>query len=129
MRSRARRWRSGVKRVRYPFRGGSCVLCGRCVRFCEEVRQARAVGFVGRGKERRVETAFGARPDSCKLCHACVELCPMTVTPCPGPMKPGEGQLCGLCESQLSMAEKFPDTCVLCGLGEGFECMSHKPGS
>ena len=31
-----------------------CILCGLCVRYCEEVLGARAIGFVGRGIERRV---------------------------------------------------------------------------
>jgi len=46
----------------------------------------------------------------------------MTITPCEGPMKPGEERLCGQCESQLMIAEKMPDTCVWCRLGEGFQC-------
>jgi hypothetical protein len=49
-------------------------------------------------------------------------LCPMTITPCDGPMKTGEEYLCGKCESQLSMAEGTSDTCVWCELGKGFQC-------
>lgn len=114
--------RCGVKEVRYPFRNDNCVLCGRCVRVCEELWQARAIGFVGRGKQRRVEFPFGVRPSFCKKCNMCIDLCPMTITPCGGPMLEGEEYLCGRCESQLSMAETIPDTCVLCGLGTGFDC-------
>jgi len=55
--------RCGVKKVRYPFRNDNCVLCGRCVRVCTEVWKARAIGFVGRGKERHVEHPFGVRPE------------------------------------------------------------------
>jgi len=29
--------RCGVQEVRYPFRNEKCVLCGRCVRVCEEI--------------------------------------------------------------------------------------------
>jgi hypothetical protein len=46
----------------------------------------------------------------------------MTITPCPGPMKAGEGHLCGQCESQLSMTENNPAACVQCNLGKGFFC-------
>jgi len=31
-----------------------CILCGLCVRYCEEVLGVPAIGFVGRGIERRV---------------------------------------------------------------------------
>jgi len=114
--------RCGVKEVRYPFRNEDCVLCGRCVRVCTEVWKARAIGFVGRGKDRHVDYPFGIRPDFCKLCGSCVQLCPMTITPCDGPMKPGEEYLCGKCESQLLIAEPTPDHCVWCKLGESFGC-------
>jgi len=114
--------RCGVKEVRYPFRNNDCVLCGRCVRVCTEMWGARAIGFVGRGKERHVDFPFGVRPDFCKQCSSCVDLCPMTITPCDGPMKPGEERLCGKCESQLQVTEQIPDTCVWCDLGMGFNC-------
>ena len=115
--------RCGVKEVRYPFRNETCVLCGRCVRACSEVWQSKSLGFVGRGKERHVALPFNQRPEFCKRCNACIDLCPMTITPCPGPMKKGEEALCGLCESQLSMSEQTPDSCVDCRLGEGFDCV------
>ena len=114
--------RCGVKEVRYPFRNEDCVLCGRCVQVCTEVWKARAIGFVGRGKERHVDYPFGIRPDFCKQCGSCVQLCPMTIPPCDGPMKPGEEYLCGKCESQLMLANETPDHCVWCKLGEGFAC-------
>ncbi len=112
----------GVKEVRYPFRNNDCVLCGRCVRVCAEIWQARAIGFVGRGKDRHVDFPFGVRPDFCKECNSCIALCPMTITPCDGPMKPGEERFCGKCESQLSMAGAMEGSCVWCELGEGFGC-------
>lgn len=114
--------RCGVKEVRYPFRNGNCVLCGRCVRSCAELWQAKAIGFVGRGKDRRVDHPFGVRPDFCKHCGHCYQLCPMSITPCEGPMKPGEGRLCGKCESQLQISNEIPNSCVWCKLGEGFGC-------
>ena len=119
--------RCGVKTVRYPFRNKDCVLCGRCVRVCEQMWHARALGFVGRAKERHVDFPLGERPDFCKRCNSCIDLCPMTIPPCPGPMKAGEGHLCGQCESQLSMVETMPETCVQCELGAGFGCMRAEP--
>jgi bidirectional [NiFe] hydrogenase diaphorase subunit len=114
--------RCGVKEVRYPFHNKNCVLCGRCVRVCTEVWRAKAIGFVGRGKERHIDFPFGVRPEFCKHCENCVQVCPMTVTPCGGPMKPGQEKLCNNCESQLMTNEKSPNSCVWCRLGEGIGC-------
>ena len=112
--------RVGVTHSRYPMRNKHCVLCGRCVRICAEVWQSQSLGFVGRGGDRHVALPFDKRPDLCKRCNSCVDVCPMKITPCPGPMaKPG---ICGLCESQTMMAENTPDTCVWCELGRGFQC-------
>lgn len=115
--------RCGVKKVRYPFRSNNCVLCGRCVRACGELWRSKSLGFVGRGLGRRVRLPFDRRPLFCKKCNACIDLCPMTITPCPGPMKKGKEALCGLCQSQLSMAKEIADTCIDCSLGEGFDCV------
>jgi NADH dehydrogenase/NADH:ubiquinone oxidoreductase subunit G len=114
--------RCGVKEVRYPFRNDDCVLCGRCVRVCTEVWKARAIGFVGRGKNRHVAHPFDAQSEFCKQCGNCIQICPMTITPCKGPMKPGEERLCGQCESQLMIADQNPGGCVWCELGKGFAC-------
>lgn len=114
--------RCGVTSVRYPFRRESCVLCGRCARVCREVWQAEALGTVGRGETLRVGLAFGTRPDTCKRCNACITVCPMTITPCDGPMRPGEERLCAKCASTLSMFADSPDTCSRCRLGAGYQC-------
>jgi formate dehydrogenase beta subunit len=55
-----------------------CVLCGRCVQMCEEVRGIGAISFANRGFETVVSTAFD-RPlqdSNCRFCGACVEVCP-----------------------------------------------------
>jgi NADH dehydrogenase/NADH:ubiquinone oxidoreductase subunit G len=119
--------RCGVKKVRYPFRNKNCVLCGRCVRVCSQVWQSKSLGFVGRGYKRHVALPFDKRPEFCKRCNACIDNCPITITPCPGPMKKGKEALCGLCESQLSMSEQTPDTCAWCRLGKGFNCIRYRP--
>ena len=118
--------RTGVKKVRYPFRNESCVLCGRCVRICKEAWQSQSLGFVGRGKSRHVALPFYERPETCKRCWSCSEVCPMAITPCPGPQLPGEERLCGLCGSQLSMVDNIQDTCVWCELGKGFGCQRQR---
>jgi len=114
--------RCGVTEVRYPFHHADCVLCGRCVRICSDMWQANARGFVGRGKARRVALPFDERSDACKKCWSCIDVCPMTLAPCAGPMKEGEEYFCGKCASQLTMAARMPDSCVWCNLGVGFSC-------
>ena len=37
-----------------------CILCGKCVRVCEEVQAVSAIDFVGRGSKTRVGTALRA---------------------------------------------------------------------
>jgi formate dehydrogenase beta subunit len=55
-----------------------CILCGRCVQICEQVRGIGAISFVKRGFDTVVSTAYNrALQDSgCRLCGACVEVCP-----------------------------------------------------
>ncbi len=118
--------RCGVTEVRYPFHNASCVLCGRCIRVCSEVWQSNVLGFVGRGKDIHIAMPFNERPEYCKRCWSCREVCPMTIVPCDGPMKEGEEYLCGKCASQLTMIENSLDSCVWCWLGEGFQCVRQR---
>jgi len=116
--------RCGVKEVRYPFRNENCVLCGRCVRYCREMANANSLGFIGRGRDRRVGYPLELR-DFCKHCGFCTQNCPMSITPCDGPMKKGEERLCGRCEAQLAITVGMEDSCVWCELGKGFDCSRH----
>jgi len=55
-----------------------CILCGRCVRVCHEVRGASTVSFAYRGTQAVVGTALD-RPlleSGCQFCGACVDVCP-----------------------------------------------------
>ena len=55
-----------------------CILCGRCVQMCADVRGIGAIGFAKRGFDTVVSTAFN-RPlqdSGCRFCGACVEVCP-----------------------------------------------------
>jgi bidirectional [NiFe] hydrogenase diaphorase subunit len=114
--------RCGVREVRYPFRNNDCVLCGRCIAICTGRFGEKAIGFVGRGKDRRVESPFDLSTTLCRDCGRCIDVCPMAMTPCGGPMNAGEERLCGNCESQMAFAEETPGFCVACDLGEGFQC-------
>jgi len=55
-----------------------CILCGRCVRVCEEIQGVGAIDFVGRGSAARVGTAFeqGLNVSTCVYCGQCIRVCP-----------------------------------------------------
>jgi formate dehydrogenase beta subunit len=55
-----------------------CVLCGRCVRACSELRGVSAITFVKKGGNQMVGTSNGESlaEAGCKFCGACVEVCP-----------------------------------------------------
>ena len=53
-----------------------CVLCGLCVRVCQEVIGAAAIGFTERGEKRRVGTPFNVQSEACVGCGACAAVCP-----------------------------------------------------
>lgn len=53
-----------------------CILCGLCVRYCEEVAGADALGFIGRGIEREVVSSPEVSNEVCQLCQECFDICP-----------------------------------------------------
>ncbi len=55
-----------------------CILCGLCVRFCDEYMGINALGLVERGFETVVEPEFGLplKDSSCISCGQCVAVCP-----------------------------------------------------
>jgi len=61
-----------------PFRQEheDCILCGLCVRMCEEQMMANAIGFRGRGENRSLGTPFDKRSEKCRLCGGCMYVCP-----------------------------------------------------
>lgn len=56
-----------------------CVVCGRCVRECDETIGAVALAFVERGVETLIDAPFGRSllETPCVSCGMCVELCPV----------------------------------------------------
>jgi formate dehydrogenase major subunit len=55
-----------------------CILCGLCVRVCDEVMGVAALGLMGRGFESVVQPAFDAdlAQSGCTSCGQCAALCP-----------------------------------------------------
>lgn len=55
-----------------------CILCGKCVRICEEIQGVAAIDFIGRGSRAKVGTAFdeGLNVSGCINCGQCINVCP-----------------------------------------------------
>lgn len=55
-----------------------CILCGRCIRVCEEVVTSTSVDFINRGRQTHIGTAMDRdfNFSSCIQCGQCVLVCP-----------------------------------------------------
>jgi NADH-quinone oxidoreductase subunit G len=53
-----------------------CILCGKCVRICDEQNAVAEWAFTRRGTKARISTDFD-RPLDCEFCGECVEICPV----------------------------------------------------
>ena len=84
-----------------------CILCGRCIRICNEERNSHVLAFVQRGNASIVGTAFNESQleAGCEFCGACVDVCPT------GSISEKMGKWAGL--PTLSKET----TCVLCSVG------------
>ena len=83
-----------------------CVQCLRCVRYCDEVMDVKALAPVGRGTMTEIKH-FAAHQLDCEFCGGCVQICPV-----------------GAIVSRLSMYEYRPwmlkraeTICTFCGDG------------
>ena len=88
-----------------------CILCGRCVRICHEIRGASVLTFVARGSSTVIGTALDRRllDSACQFCGACVDVCPT-----------------GSLSERAVRYERLPDKetrtiCPFCGQGCGLK--------
>ncbi|MHB8895403.1 MAG: 2Fe-2S iron-sulfur cluster-binding protein [Candidatus Geothermincolia bacterium] len=95
----------GVTEVRFKGEDRNCILCGLCVRICDEQMSGGAIGFARRGIEREVSMPFHKTPEACRECGACMYVCPVCELPCCGRLEPG--QLCNACLDAVQL-EPFP---------------------
>ena len=53
-----------------------CILCGLCVRVCEEVVGVRAISFGSRGTSKTIATPYMVPNQACIACGSCLTVCP-----------------------------------------------------
>lgn len=56
-----------------------CILCGRCVRVCQQTQAVSAIGMANRGSKSIVTTPFdrGLAEGPCVGCGQCINVCPV----------------------------------------------------
>jgi len=89
-----------------------CILCGKCVRVCEEVQVTNAIDFAERGFDARVSSSFDHPLDIsfCRFCGQCVDICPTGALV--------NKQLQG---TRSWERRKVRTTCPFCGVGCNFD--------
>jgi bidirectional [NiFe] hydrogenase diaphorase subunit len=111
----------GVRQQRFRQEYEDCILCGLCVRMCSEQMVAKAIGFRGRGKDRSIGTPFDMSSDVCRLCGACMYICPACQLRCT--YNEPDKAICNACanlsppcisKDQFSDMMCYMDPCVAC---------------
>jgi bidirectional [NiFe] hydrogenase diaphorase subunit len=111
----------GIRKQRFKQEHDNCILCGLCVRMCEEQMMAKAIGFRSRGENRSIGTPFDIKSEKCRLCGGCMYVCPACQLRCTytDPSK----AICGGCanltppcieKKQFDDMMCYMDPCVAC---------------
>lgn len=110
-----------VNQQRFKQEYEDCILCGLCVRMCEEQMMAKAIGFQGRGENRKISTPFDISSDICRLCGGCIYVCPTCELRCT--YTEPEKAVCGGCmnlsppcldKEEFDDMMCYMDPCVAC---------------
>jgi coenzyme F420 hydrogenase subunit beta len=114
-----------VRKQRFRQENDSCILCGLCVRMCEEQMMAKAIGFSGRGEKRRIGTPFDKKSEVCRLCGGCMYICPTCQLRCT--YNEPDNAICGGCvnlsppcieKEQFNDMMCYMEPCVACEISK-----------
>jgi predicted molibdopterin-dependent oxidoreductase YjgC len=86
-----------------------CILCGRCIRACNEIQVNEVLDFANRGSYAKVGPAFDADyiDSNCVFCGECLQVCPT------GAITFKQSKYAG----RPWELEKVHTTCTYCGVG------------
>ena len=92
----------------YTYDSRKCILCGLCVRVCDELQGTTAIGFENRGFDTVVSTPFGNGliNSTCVSCGNCVSVCPV-----------GALESKKKTKTRVWETKKTRTTCSYCGVG------------
>ncbi|MBC8276618.1 MAG: (2Fe-2S)-binding protein [FCB group bacterium] len=115
----------GVRQQRFKQEHEDCILCGLCVRMCEEQMMAKAIGFQGRGENRSIGTPFDLKSDVCRLCGGCSYVCPACQLRCT--FTDTDSAICGGCGNHgAPCAEKDQFDDMMCYMKPCVDCEIEK---
>jgi bidirectional [NiFe] hydrogenase diaphorase subunit len=66
----------GVGEPRFTMERNDCILCGLCVRACQEIVGVGAISVINRGIEKEVSPPFRIASNACIECGTCILVCP-----------------------------------------------------
>ena len=110
-----------IRQQRFKQEHEDCIMCGLCVRMCEEQMMGKAIGFRGRGENRSVGTPFDIKSEECRLCGGCLYVCPACQLRCT--YTEPEKAICGGCanlsppcveKEQFNDMMCYMEPCVAC---------------
>jgi len=67
----------GVDKTPFKPEDKQCILCGLCVRVCQEVVAVSAISLVNRGVNREMASPFYEASEACIGCGSCAYVCPI----------------------------------------------------
>lgn len=66
----------GVIEPRFRLEDEECILCGLCVRVCQEISEAKAISAINRGIKKEISAPFYDLAETCIGCGGCAYVCP-----------------------------------------------------